>query len=80
MDEHAAAGAAVAPGGGLAAAAAGRGPGGEAVLEGDAIEMAAVVAGQFGDERWLPGGGKAATRGEGGQAAEGGIDKNWLAV
>ena len=42
--------------------------------------MAAVVAGQFGDERRLPGGGKAATWRQGGQATEGRVHKDRLAI
>ncbi len=80
MDQHTAIAAVVAPGGGLAAAAAGRGPGGNAVLKGDAVEMAAVVASQFGDEGGLPGGGKAAALGNSGQAAEGRVHEDRLAV
>ena len=80
MNQHAAAVAVVSPGGGITAAAAGRSPGGDAVFEGDAVEVAAVVAGQLGDERGLPGGGKAATRRNARQAAEGGVHKNRLSV
>ena len=80
VDQYPAAAAVVAPGRGFTAAAAGRRPGGEAVFKGEAVEMAAVVAGQFGDERWLPGGRKAAARRDGGQATEGRVYKDRLAV
>ena len=42
--------------------------------------MAAVVPGQFGDERGSPGGGKAATRRQRSQTTEGRVDKDRLAV
>ena len=49
-------------------------------LEGKAVEVTAVVASELGDERWSPGGRKAAAWLDGGQAAEGCVHKDRLVV
>ena len=70
----------IAPGGGISASAAGGCPCGKAVFEGKAIEVAAIVTGQLGDEGRSPGGHKAAARLDGGQTAEGCVHENRLPV
>ena len=80
VNHHSAFTALVAPGGGIPAAAEGGRPGGEAVFEGKAVEVTAVVASELGDERWSPGGRKAAAWLDGGQAAEGCVHKDRLVV
>ena len=76
VQHHPGADAVVPPAAGLVGVAAGGGPGGNTVLEGEAVEVAAVVGSQPLDEGRLPGGGKAAARREGGQAAEGRVHEH----
>ena len=78
MQQHATAGARVTPAGRTVGGAAGGGPGGYAINEGHAIEVATVVRRQLADKRRLPGRHKTATRLQGGQATEGGVDKQRL--